>query len=162
MPEKNKSQVKQKHSLLVDDKYLTPVGTPITPIYKRVYDEEKKCEIVKKVDEFDIDEFIQKSSNMTDLAMLKRQMERTGEIPLDPNAQYGVDMTQFPETIHDVYRAANTIDEHFKTLDPVVQEAFGSSSVYRSHVLDGTAQEYLNNYFNEKIAAANVAAGEEK
>ena len=62
--------------------YHTPSGSCIEPIYSSVYDEELKREVVKKTGEFDIYEFIQASASQTDLALLREQMQSTGQIPI--------------------------------------------------------------------------------
>ena len=74
---------------------FTPCGKAVVKRYESKYDEELGREIVKEADDFDIYEFIQASSNNTDLSMLREQMVRTGQIPqVDTTLQYGQEVHQ--------------------------------------------------------------------
>lgn len=120
-------------------------GSRIAPVYKRLYDEELHRNIVKKVDEIDLFEFIQASKSMTDLASLEKRMIATGEIPaVDPSlVGDGIDFTTMPKDIHEVYSMINDIDNNFSKLPESVQKVFGTKQAYVQSVIDGTLQSKL-------------------
>lgn len=147
LQEKQESQTKKLTHSLLSTGYATPVGDPMQPIYELQYDEEAKCELVKKVGEQDIDDFIQKSASSTDMAFLQREAIRTGQYPVDDRAQYGVDMTLMPRDIHELFATTKDINSHFSSLGEHAQKAFGSPEAYKEAVLNGTAEKILNAYF---------------
>lgn len=148
-PEKKATKVEKKveKKPIISKKYLTPVGNKIQPIYELYYDEKSRKELVKKVGEQDIDDFIQKSSNATDMAYLIREAQRTGQYPIDENAKYGVDMTLMPTNIHELYKTTSDINKRFEGLDPKVQAAFGSAQAYKDAVLNGSAEKLIEQHF---------------
>lgn len=142
---------------LVSKGYSTPVGNKIQPIYKMVFDEKLRKDVVKVVGEQDIDDFIQKSSSSTDIAFLQREAIRTGQYPADPRAVYGVDMTLMPTNIHELYKSVNDIDSHFLKLPADVQAMFGSAENYKNAVLDGNAEAVIRAGYEQ---LANQAASQ--
>ena len=107
----NKKQDAEKKKNTLDGVVCTPAGCSIAPVYKRVYDEDLDRNIVKKVDETNITEFIQGSRSQTDLAILKKRFIELGEIPsVDPNMQYGVDNTILASDIHSLYNMVNDVN----------------------------------------------------
>lgn len=149
---------------LLTKKYMTPVGNKIMPIYELQYDEKIRKDLVVKTGEQDIDDFIQKSQSSTDMAFLQREAIRTGQYPVDPTAQYGVDMTLMPSNIHELYRITKDINTHFNSLGEHAQKCFGTAEAYKNAVLDGTAEAKLNAYFLklQKEEAAKLAKNEKQ
>ena len=136
----------------------TPCGSDIAPVYKRVYDKEVGKNIVKKVDDFNLFEFIQASRSSTDLALLEKRYLELGEIPnADPTAA-GVDFAVMPSNIHEVYDMVNDVDGNFKKLPKCVQDIFGTSQAYFKSLMDGTYQATLL----EAIKKASKPAEEPK
>ena len=133
------------------------------PVYKRVYDKELDKSIVKKVDEFDIYEFIQASKSQTDLAILYKRYVELGEIPAsDPN-MVSADFSNYPENIHEVYAMAQDIAGNFAKLPQAIQDLFGTKDAYMRALMDGTYQATLINYVNNaKAASAESAKNEQK
>ena len=75
--------------LTLEGVVCTNPGDHIAPVYKRVYDEKLDRNIVKKVDETNLFEFIQASKSTTDLATLQKRFIEFGEIPnVDPSLVY--------------------------------------------------------------------------
>lgn len=152
--EKNEGQVgkvtKAAQKSCFVDVICTPVGSPISPVYKRVYDEKLKKSIVKKVDETNIDEFIQASKSQTDLAVLQKRFLELGEIPSVDSTLGSNDLTLFPSDIHGVYDMVNNVSDNFNKLPESVRQIFGDSETYLKSLLDGTYQATLVNAFNSK------------
>lgn len=145
MSEKQVIQTSQKPEAIktLDGVVVSCPGSHIAPVYKRVYDEELKKMIVKKVDETDIYEFIQASKSTTDLANLQQRMIALGEIPaVDPTLGSN-DLTVFPDNIHDVYKMVNDVDGSFNQLPDSVKSIFGTKEVYLQSLLDGSYQSKL-------------------
>lgn len=124
-------------------------GDHIAPVYKRVFDKDTGRNVVKEVDKTDIFEFIQASASSTDLAVLEKRFQETGEIPCnDPSLTFGVDTSNLPSDIHGVYNMVNNASASFEKLPDVVKEAFGSSEAYLESILKGTYQATLINILN--------------
>lgn len=142
--------------ILVNDKMMTSVGDKMTKRFKRVYDEKLDKKVVKCVETFDIDEFIQSSSNATDLAILKRRYIELGEIPNVDGSQpvYG-DLTILPENVHELYHLEDTAEKTFASLPDQYKGAFANSSDFLNHVLKKDYVQVINKY----IAAQAPAAG---
>ena len=105
----------------------TCVGSDIAPVYKRVYDKELDKNVVRKVDTFNLFEFIQASRSSTDLALLEKRYLELGESPnADPNAS-GVDFATLPSNIHEVYNMVNDVDANFNKLPQSIKDIFGTS-----------------------------------
>ena len=123
----------------------TPSGERIAPVYKRAYCKELDSNIVQKVDETDLFEFIQASKSTTDLAVLQKRFIELGEIPcVDPSLGSN-DLTQFPSDIHGVYDMVNDVAGNFAKLPESVQKIFGSKEAYLDALLKGTYQATLIN-----------------
>lgn len=121
----------------------TNSGTGISPVYKRVYDKDLDRNIVKKVDTFNLHEFIQSSRSSTDLALLEKRYLELGEIPNYAPDAGAVDFTQLPSNIHEVYNMVNDVDANFNKLPDSIKQIFGTSQAYMQSLLDGTYQATL-------------------
>lgn len=152
----NEGQVNKKQEAAQKKTTLAGVvcsnsGCSIAPVYKRVYVEELDRNIVKKVDETNITEFIQASKSSTDLATLQKRFIELGEIPAaDPNLVSGVDTTIMPSDIHSLYAMVNDINGSFNKLPKAVQDVFGNSQAYLQAVLNGSASTLLNEAFTKQ------------
>ena len=130
----------------------TPNGERIAPVYKRAYSKECDSNIVQKVDETDLFEFIQASKATTDLAILQKRFIELGEIPnVDPTLGSN-DLTQFPSDIHGVYDMVNDVAGNFAKLPESVQKIFGTKEAYLDALLKGTYQATLINALNSQNA----------
>lgn len=133
----------------------TNAGNPISPVYKRVYNDELEINVVQKVDETNLYEFIQASRNQTDLATLQKRFIELGEIPnVNPNLVGEVDTTLMPTDIHSLYNMVNDVNGSFFKLPKSAQDIFGNSQAYLAAILDGT-------YF-QKLAAGYTPKEENK
>lgn len=151
MKQSNERQVtKEKTSL--EGVVCVSAGRRKSPVYKRVYDAASDSFVVKKVDEFDIYEFIQASKSSTDLALLQKQYEALGEIPgIEIGWEEAPDQTLMPSNIHEVYDLTQNVDKAFKKLPVSVQQIFGDKDKYLASLLDGS---YIN-IINAAIVEAN-------
>ena len=75
------SKEKEKKVSTLEGVICSNPGDRIAPVYKRVYDKDYDSTLVKQVDTFDIEEFIQSSKSSTDLAVLQKRFIELGEIP---------------------------------------------------------------------------------
>lgn len=147
----NKKQEASKKKSTLEGVVSSNCGSPIAPVYKRVYDKELDKAIVKKVDETNLFEFIQASKSMTDLATLQKRFIELGEIPaVDPTLVNGVDTTIMPGDIHQLYSMVNDVNGNFNKLPDSVKEVFGTSQDYLSAILDGSYQSKLAAAFGPK------------
>lgn len=150
---------KQEETKVVDTLkgvICTNPGKSLAPVYKRVYDEELDKNIVKKVDETNLTEFIQASKSQTDLATLQKRFIELGEIPsVDPTLTNGVDTTVMPSDIHSLYNMVNDVDGNFKKLPEPVRQVFGTSQAYLNAILDGSYEKKLAEAFAPKQNNAN-------
>ena len=128
----------------------TNPGKHIAPVYKRVYDSDLKKNVVKKVDETDLFEFIQASASSTDLAVLQQRFIALGEIPSVDPTMGSNDLSIFPSNIHEVYNMVNNIDANFKALPESIQKIFGDSQSYMNALMNGTYQATLMNALKPK------------
>lgn len=129
----------------------TNSGQHFAPVYKRVYCEKSDKNLVKKVDETDLYEFIQASKSSTDLAVLQKRFLELGEIPnVDPNMVCGVDTTIMPSDIHQLYNMVNDVAGNFAKLPESVRNVFGSSEVYLQSLMDGSYAKKINDAFTPK------------
>lgn len=143
---------KEKVSTTLDGVVCTPCGNSIAPVYKRVYVKDVDKNLVRKVDETDIHEFIQASKATTDLAILQKRFLELGEIPqVDPTLGSN-DLTQFPSDIHGVYNMVNDVAGNFAKLPQSVQKIFGTKEAYLDALLKGTYQATLINAINQQKA----------
>lgn len=127
----------------------TPPGCSIAPVYKRVYDEQLDRNIVKKVDETNITEFIQASKSQTDLATLQKRFIELGEIPnVNPNMVYSD--TVMPSDIHGLYNMVNDVNGSFNKLPESVQAVFGDAQGYLKSIMDGSYNQKLADAFAPK------------
>lgn len=141
-----KAENKKKSTL--DGVVLTPCGSHIAPVYKRVYDKELARNVVKKVDDTNLFEFIQASKSTTDLALLQKRFIELGEIPAnDPTLQNNVDTAIMPSDIHSLYNMVNDVNGNYQRLPDEVQKAFGTPQDYLKAVLDGSAGSILAKAF---------------
>ena len=142
------NEVKKVTSL--DGVIFSNHGSRIAPVYKRTYVKDLDKNLVKKVDETDLYEFIQASRSTTDLAVLQKRFMELGEIPqVDPN--YGSnDLTKYPSNIHEVYSMVNDVDNSWNSLPESIRGIFGSKDSYLRSVLDGTYQATLVAAINQK------------
>lgn len=149
--DENGEVIKRKYSY-----HISHPGVKIAPTYKKVYDEKRKKKVVKIVDHFDLDEFIQSSASSVDLAILKKRALEMGE---SAGAFVGdIDETLFPESIHDVYKFNNTLAEKFNGLDDGLKKQFGSVEKYRKAILDGSAMSIAQKYFVKEAQAKAAEA----
>ena len=158
-----KKQKAEEKKNTLDGVVCTPRGSSIAPVYKRVYDKDLDRNIVKKVDETNLTEFIQASRNQTDLATLQKRFIELGEIPsVDPNMQTGVDTTILPSDIHSLYNMVNDVNGNFAKLPEFVRNVFGSANVYLQAILDGSYNKKLADAFSKPKNTANetVTKGE--
>ena len=152
---KTKKKITKDGEILKHNPFATNSGNDIAPVYKKVYDQEKKREIVKVVDHFNINEFVQSSASTVDLAILKKRALEMGE---SAGAFVGdIDETLFPENIHDVYKFNSTLTEKFNGLEEGLKKQFGSVDKYRAAILNGSALDVAQKYF---IAEAKKKAAE--
>lgn len=140
-------------------------GSRYVDIKKRVYDEKLKTHIVIKTGEkVDLSEQIKASDCLTDMALLKREKMRTGQIPnVNPNIVSGVDLSIFPDSIHDVYRVHSEVNAKFNALSPEVRNAFGNSvDNFYTACMDGTAKLKISKHFESlsKKAQDDVEGGQ--
>lgn len=120
-----KNQSMEKVQKKSDFLYTNP-GNRMEPVYERVFDKDLGCEVVKKVREIDIYEYIQSSASSTDMAQLRAQLLRTGEVPcVDPTLRHG-EVSLEANNIHEFYNLINGAAAQFDDLDPKVQAIFGS------------------------------------
>lgn len=127
-------------------------GSAMAPVYKRVYNKKLDRNLVTKVDETDLNEFIQASASQTDLALLQKRFVELGEIPQNPNLIPGIDTTQMPSDIHGVYDMVNDVDSNFNRLPKSIQDVFGSSQAYLTALLNGSYQATIVKAFSKKEA----------
>lgn len=130
----------------LDGVVCCPAGDRIAPVYKKVYDERLKKNVVKKVDEFDLYEFIQASKNSADLALLQKRWIELGELDAPIGFDGGQDMVNVPSNIHDVYKTLNDLDGAYNKLPDSLKAIFGSRDAYLNSLIDGS--------FNAIVAAA--------
>lgn len=160
------SEKKVRH--IIDPKFITPSGSKMAMRYKREYSEELKREIVVEAGEIDFYEFIQASSNGTDLELLKRQAKASGVAPeVLPSAQFGVDTRLFPKDIHELYRLANNATEIFNGLSDVEKAAFKNNKDFIEATLNGTAKDRMAAAYREHLektmkSAETVSESENK
>lgn len=141
---------------------FTPSGSAMAPVYKRVFNKDANRNLVTKVDETDLNEFIQASASQTDLALLQKRFIELGEIPqADPNLIHGIDTTIMPNDIHGVYDMVNDVDVNFNKLPKSIQDIFGSSQAYLQSLLNGSYHATLVNAIKEKQKAAETPAANE-
>ena len=132
----------------------TNPGNPIAPVYKRVYVEKLDANLVRKVDETNLFEFIQASKSQTDLATLQKRFIELGEIPnVNPNMTYSD--TVMPSDIHSLYNMVNDVNGSFNQLPESVKAVFGDSQAYLAAILDGSYQSKLAEAFAPKQSNAN-------
>lgn len=124
------------------------VGSPVQPVYKRVYDKELDRSLVTKVDTFNIQEFIQASKSQTDLALLQKRFIELGELPPGDPSMGSNDLANMPQDIHGVYAMVNDVAGNFAKLPQSIQDIFGSKEVYLEAILKGTYQSTLINALN--------------
>lgn len=155
---KNERQIDkaEKKVSVLEGVVCCPAGDVNAPVFKIVYDEKLKKNIVKQVDTFNIYEFIQASKSSTDLATLQKRWLELGEVPGGVLGFDGdVDMTLYPCDIHGVYKMVNDVDGAFNRLPESIQKIFGNKDAYLKALLDGS--------FNASvIAAVNNQAPQEK
>lgn len=148
----NKAPLESAQSTLAGVVCTEP-GSHIAPVYKRVFNTELNRNVVTKVDETDIFEFIQASKSTNDLAILQQRFIALGEIPcVDPTLGSN-DLTQFPSDIHGVYDMVNSVDKNFKMLPDSIQAIFGTSQAYMEALLNGTYQATILNAINNGQAS---------
>ena len=129
----------------------TDFGDPLAPVYKRIYDEDVKGTIVKKVDETNLFEFIQASRSTTDLATLQKRFIEFGEIPnVDPSLVYD-ETAVFPSDIHGVYEMVNNVADNFNKLPDTAKKVFGDKETYLKCLLDGSAQSLLTAAYGQQV-----------
>ena len=152
----SKKQKAEEKKNTLDGVVCTPAGCSIAPVYKRLYDEELDRNIVKKVDETNITEFIQASRSQTDLAILQKRFIELGEIPaVDPNMQSGVDNTILPSDIHSLYNMVNDVNGNFNKLPESVRKVFGNPQAYLAAILDGSVNSKITDAFSQSKNTAN-------
>lgn len=157
-----KQEKKQKKFVPFPGVVASDAGSHTMPVYKQVYDEELKRNIVKKVDEFDLFEFIQASASQTDFALLEKRFVELGEIPqFDPSLGEN-DLTNMPGNIHEVYAMANDIADNFAKLPQSIQTIFGTKEAYMKALLDGSYQATIVNYINAQAEEAKKKKEEPK
>lgn len=153
---------KKVDNLPISKEFITPSGSRMAMRYKREYDPERKREIVVPAGEIDFYEFIQASSNGTDLELLKRQAKSSGVAPeVLPSAQFGVDTRLFPKDIHELYRLANNATEIYNGLSDDEKSAFKGAEDFVEATYKGTAKDRLHAHYQklleEKMKAAQGA-----
>lgn len=137
---------------------FTPSGEKTFKSIAREFNKEKDCyEIVVK-NEIDIQEEIQRSSNATDLAILKRKYQLTGEIPAQTGGYGDVeqDLTMLPDNIHDLYKARNKLQARFEQLDPELIRAYGDFDNFVTSIYRGVVPEAVKIYQQNKATAAEL------
>jgi len=151
MSEKQVNKTPQKAPVSTLKGVITScAGKPTAPVYKRVYDEALGKNVVKKVDETNLYEFIQASKSSTDLATLQKRFLELGEIPGGQLGWQGdIDLTTMPQNIHEVYNMTSDIDAAFNKLPESVQKIFGNKDAYMKSLIDGTYQATLIKALNE-------------
>lgn len=162
---KTKKKLTKDGEIITRSYFYTHPGDAIAPVFKRVYDENLKRDIVKVVDHFNLNEFVQSSASSVDLAILKKRALEMGE---SAGAFVGdIDETLFPENIHDVYKFNSTLTEKFNGLEEGLKKQFGSVDKYRAAILNGSALDVAQKYYvaeaKKKAAeAAKNTEGEQK
>lgn len=146
----NKNKQKEKKFTSLDGVITTPCGSRFAPVFKRVYDNDLDRNVVKKVDETNLYEFIQASRSTTDLAVLQKRFMELGEIPVADPSYGSHDLTKYPSNIHEVYAMVNDVDTSWNSLPESIRNIFGSKDTYLKSVLDGTYQATLVAAINQK------------
>lgn len=127
----------------------TNPGRDIAPVYKRIYVPELDKNLVRKVDETNLFEFIQASKSQTDLATLQKRFIELGEIPaVDPTMTYSDAV--MPSDIHSLYNMVNDVNGSFQKLPESVQAVFGDAQSYLNAILDGSYNQKLADAFAPK------------
>lgn len=160
----NKENLKKNKKVFcpVSQGFITPSGSKMAMRYKREYSPKLKREIVVEAGEIDFYEFIQASSNGTDLELLKRQAKQTGIAPeVLPSAQFGVDTRVFPKDIHELYRLANNATDIFNNLTDDEKSAFKGPEDFIESTLKGTAKDILSAHY-KKIVDEKLKAAEQQ
>lgn len=151
MSETKKQVAQEEETFLSPGVRSTNIGSPIVPRYKRVYDEKLKRNVVKHVDDFNIDEFIQASSNSTELAILKKKFVELGEIPnvsgVEPT--YG-DLSVMPDNVHELYHMQGKALDAFSKLPDNVKGAFASPDDLLNHIIQGDFTQVINTYVSSQ------------
>lgn len=132
----------------VEGVLYTPCGSNIQPIYERVYDKATGKNLVVKTGDFDIDEFIQASNCKTDLAMLRQEMIANGTLPSVSDEV--VDMTLFPENIHEVFSTVNQAEKTYNELPDSVKAIFRSKDEFLAALIAGNYETKLINGLQSK------------
>lgn len=143
------SKEKEKKVSTLEGVICSNPGDRIAPVYKRVYDKDYDSTLVKQVDTFDIEEFIQSSKSSTDLAVLQKRFIELGEIPAVDANMGSNDLTVYPSNIHEVYDMVNDVASNFAKLPQSIQAIFGTKEAYMKALLDGTYQATLINAINQ-------------
>lgn len=162
---KNARQVdekKQEEKNPLQGVICTCSGDAIAPVYRRTYDKDLDANVVRKVDETNIFEFVQASKSTTDLATLQKRFIELGEIPnVNPEISYP-DTAVMPHNIHELYNMVTDIDANFKKLPDSVQKVFGDSQTYLSALMDGSYNQKLVDAFTPKEPPKEEKPKEEK
>ena len=147
-------QAKESPKSTLEGVICSNCGNPIAPVYKRVHIKELDANLVTKVDETNLFEFIQASKSQTDLATLQKRFIELGEIPnVNPNMVYSD--TVMPSDIHSLYNMVNDVNGSFNQLPESVKAVFGDSQAYLAAILDGSYQNKLAEAFAPKQSNAN-------
>ena len=137
---------------------FTPAGCNKIKSIAREFNKEKDCyEIVVK-NEIDIQEEIQRSSNATDLALLRRKYQLTGEIPANTGGYGDIeqDLTMLPDNIHELYKARNKLQERFNKLDPELVRAYGDFDNFVSSIYKGKIPAEVQDYYKNQATAKKL------
>jgi hypothetical protein len=132
-------------------------GSPIVKVKKRIFDEKLKRGVVKETGEtVNLYEQIKASDCLTDMALLRKEKMRTGQIPVvDSRFINGVDFSVYPDNIHEVYKVHSQVAERFASLSPEVQKAFNKSvDVFYSACMEGTAKNKITTHYQKLSAEA--------
>lgn len=130
---------------------FTDSGVPVAYKYQRVFDEESGRNILKVADKYDIEERIQASSNLSDIAIIKDRYKTLGEIPdLPQRGISGIDTSKIPTDIHQLYKIISGAGAAFDKLPDDLKAAYGSKQKYLDAIVDGTAGQVLGKYIKSK------------
>lgn len=127
-------------------------GSPIADVWTRVYDESARRYFVKKTGQINLDETIQESKNASDIAILKKQYELTGQIPQsDPTLINGADLVGVPQNIHELYDFYNHAEDKFNSLPEDLRKAFGGVQGFIKAINGGNVQDVYNRYIQSLL-----------
>jgi len=135
-------------------------GLKVQPVFKRIYDEDMKREIVKQDGEVDLYDMIQEADNSSDLILLKKAIQGDSRLaPDDPNATFS-DGALYPNNIHELYGQESEFSTQYNKLPDPVKTIFPDVASFKAAVIDGTYVGKVTAGLQAQAVAAAKAAEE--